>query len=50
VLQFDNQHYNFQAKMELTGARMDDASQENLKKLEKIGKDLAAKHDAELEA
>jgi hypothetical protein len=49
VLQFDNQH-NFQAKMELTGARMDDASKENMKKLEKIGEDLAAKHDADLEA
>jgi hypothetical protein len=29
---------------------MDDASDENMKKLEKIGEDLAAKHDAELEA
>jgi hypothetical protein len=29
---------------------MDDVSQENLKKLKKIGKALAAKHNAELEA
>ncbi|KAI5554522.1 hypothetical protein POPTR_019G014386v4 [Populus trichocarpa] len=47
---WEDNYYRLQAKMELTGARMDDASQENLKKLEKIGKDLAAKHDAELEA
>ena len=49
MLEFDNQH-NFQAEMKLSEAKMDDASQENLNNLVKIGEDLAAKHDAELEA
>ena len=49
MLQFDNS-YNIQAEMKLSDTKMDDASQENLKKLVKIGEDLAAKQDAELEA
>jgi hypothetical protein len=32
--------------MKLSDAKMDDASQSNLKNLVKIGEDLAAKHDA----
>ncbi|XP_011008811.1 PREDICTED: patatin-like protein 2 [Populus euphratica] len=43
-------YYRLQAKMKLSEAKMDDASQENLNNLVKIGEDLAAKHDADLEA
>ncbi|KAG6738330.1 hypothetical protein POTOM_057942 [Populus tomentosa] len=47
---WEDNYYRLQAEMKLSDAKMDDASQENLKKLVKIGEDLAAKHDAELEA
>ncbi|KAL9344501.1 hypothetical protein Peur_062176 [Populus x canadensis] len=47
---WEDNYYRLQAEMKLSEARMDDASDENMKKLEKIGEDLAAKHDAELEA
>ncbi|KAJ6858178.1 patatin-like protein 2 [Populus alba x Populus x berolinensis] len=47
---WEDNYYRLQAEMKLSEAKMDDASQENLKNLVKIGEDLAAKHDAELEA
>ncbi|KAF9661054.1 hypothetical protein SADUNF_Sadunf19G0028000 [Salix dunnii] len=43
-------YYRLQADMKLSEVVMDDARHENLKNLVKIGEDLAAKHDAELEA
>ncbi|KAL9381812.1 hypothetical protein Peur_024847 [Populus x canadensis] len=47
---WEDNYYRLQAEMKLSEAKMDDASQENLNNLVKIGEDLAAKHDAELEA
>ncbi|KAJ6854667.1 patatin-like protein 2 [Populus alba x Populus x berolinensis] len=47
---WEDNYYRLQAEMKLSDTKMDDASQENLKKLVRIGEDLAAKHDAELEA
>ncbi|KAJ6951522.1 patatin-like protein 2 [Populus alba] len=47
---WEDNYYRLQAEMKLSEAKMDDASIENLNNLVKIGEDLAAKHDAELEA
>ncbi|KAJ6422772.1 hypothetical protein OIU84_027696 [Salix udensis] len=47
---WEENYYRIQADMKLSEAKMDDARPENLKNLEQIGKDLATKHDAELEA
>lgn len=47
---WEDNYYRLQAEMKLSEAKMDDASKENLNNLVKIGEDLAAKHDAELEA
>ncbi|KAG6737383.1 hypothetical protein POTOM_058900 [Populus tomentosa] len=46
----EDNYYRLQAEMKLSEAKMDDASQENLNNLVKIGEVLAAKHDADLEA
>ncbi|KAG6737382.1 hypothetical protein POTOM_058899 [Populus tomentosa] len=47
---WEDNYYRLQAEMKLSEAKMDDASKENLNNLLKIGEDLAAKHDPELEA
>ncbi|KAF9660828.1 hypothetical protein SADUNF_Sadunf19G0004200 [Salix dunnii] len=47
---WEENYYRLQADMKLSEAKMDDARPENLENLEQIGKDLATKHDDELEA
>ncbi|KAG5224079.1 hypothetical protein OIU76_024039 [Salix suchowensis] len=47
---WEENYYRLQAALKLSDAKMDDARPENLKNLEQIGKDLATKHNDELEA
>uniref|UniRef100_A0A6N2KUI8 Patatin n=1 Tax=Salix viminalis TaxID=40686 RepID=A0A6N2KUI8_SALVM len=47
---WEENYYRIQADMKLSEAKMDDARPENLENLQQIGKDLAARHDAELDA